>query len=412
MTSPIKPSVIGLGERDLLMGLDWLQSEASRWSTPFVLSNLECENARFDAARIVEFGGQTMAVYAMISPSILTEQMYGELRSAREVLNNCSISNPSDWLRENQKDADIHVVFADLNSNEMDALAPWVDLVVETKIGKMNHHPKAIDSTTVWVGPGSKGKNVLKLNWNWDLSTKGFHDPDVVKSLEQDLDRKQKRLMYLQEEFTGVDVESAQYKRLERQIDFGRQGIAKLESKIELYSQRTISANPIVQEMMALDRSYADWELMTPIIQRAQQDIEELEKSKGTAPYKGSFVGSQACQGCHGSIYEQWSKTAHATAWETLIEQKRSLDMACFSCHSTGGGLEDGPSHPTQITKALQGVGCESCHGAGQDHIQQPSTSSIQRTVPDEICVTCHNGVQDNGEFEPVEYRKRIVHHE
>ena len=172
--------MIGLGERDLLMGLDWLQSEAHRDGRfPFILSNLECENARFDAARIVEFGGQTMAVYAMISPSILTEQMYGRLRICTEVLNNCSISNPSDWLRKNQERCGYSCGLCGFKLNEMDALAPWVDLVVETKIGKMNHHPKAIDSTTVWVGRGSKGKNVIEVELGWDLSTKGFHDPDV-----------------------------------------------------------------------------------------------------------------------------------------------------------------------------------------------------------------------------------------
>lgn len=412
MVSPVKPSAIGLGERDLLMGLDWLKSEETRWSVPFVLSNLECDDTTFQSVRLVQLGSQTMAVYSMISPSILEGQDSGSLRAASEVLNGCRIVQPSDWLREHQVDADIHVVFADLNDNEMDALTPWADLLVETKIGKMNHHPKAIDATTVWVGPGSKGKNMLELSWTWNPTIDGFSDPEATKALEVDLDRKQKRLLYLQEELAGVDVDSAPQKRLQRQIDFANQGIAKIESQISLNASNDASANPLSQKLLPLNRSYEDWVELTPIIERAQKDIETLEQSKDIEAYHGDFVGSKFCQSCHSAIYEQWSKTAHATAWDTLVEKGRALDGACFSCHSTGGGLETGPSHPTQITEALQGVGCESCHGSGQTHIQQPSASNIQRTVPDSTCVTCHNGVQDNGEFEPIEYRKRIVHHE
>lgn len=412
MVSPVKPSVVGLGERDLLMGLDWLKAEEKRWSVPFVLSNLECDEPMFDSVRRVQLESQTMAVYAMISPSIMEEQTYGSLLSASDLLKGCRIVPPSDWLREHQVDADIQVVFADLNDNEMDALTPWADLLVETKIGKMNHHPKAIDSTTVWVGPGSKGKNILELSWTWNPTINGFYDPEATKVLKVDLERKQKRLLYLQEEFASVEVDSASYKRLQRQIDFANQGITKIESQISSQSSTDVSANPISQNLLPLNRSFEDWADLTPIIERAQQDIETLEQSKEIEAYHGEFVGSKSCQGCHSTIYEQWSQTTHASAWNTLVEKGRALDGACFSCHSTGSGLEKGPSHPTQITKALQGVGCESCHGPGQTHIQQPAASNIQRTVPDSTCVTCHNGVQDNGEFEPIEYRKRIVHHE
>ena len=96
-------------------------------------------------------------------------------------------------------------------------------------------------------------------------------------------------------------------------------------------------------------------------------------------------------------------------AWNTLVEQSREMDQSCFSCHSTGGGLPDGPQRASQVGH-LQNVGCESCHGSGQEHVRTLSADSIQKHVPDAVCTTCHNGIQDNGEFEPASYRARILH--
>ena len=93
---------------------------------------------------------------------------------------------------------------------------------------------------------------------------------------------------------------------------------------------------------------------MTPII----HDLSRILKSWKKVRYRTiqrSFVGSQACQGCHASIYEQWSKNSSCDGMGSN-RAKAFVGYGMFSCHSTGGGLEDGPGHPTQITKALQGL--------------------------------------------------------
>ena len=155
------------------------------------------------------------------------------------------------------------------------------------------------------------------------------------------------------------------------------------------------------------------------------------------------YVGSRACKKCHLTQYKSWAKTAMGRALETLKPGKAvaakkkhgldpardySTDEACLKCHVVGFGLDGGYVIPTRenldlpadadaatVTKALKqavkdaesrtGVGCESCHGPGEDYVklfQEIMTSKrkykVQElydaglTKPDETqCVHCHN---------------------
>ena len=64
------------------------------------------------------------------------------------------------------------------------------------------------------------------------------------------------------------------------------------------------------------------------------------------------LVGAEACGACHAAQYADWQTTAHAHAYDTLSEADR-LDPKCNGCHATAP------------RPGLEGVQCESCHGAG-----------------------------------------------
>jgi hypothetical protein len=95
-----------------------------------------------------------------------------------------------------------------------------------------------------------------------------------------------------------------------------------------------------------------------------------------------TFEGIRVCIKCHDRQGDEWKKTSHAMAFESLkpkvkaaAKSKAKLDpdkdytqdKDCLTCHSTGYGQAGGysPSLPSAESKLLQGVGCESCHGAG-----------------------------------------------
>ncbi|NNF04003.1 MAG: hypothetical protein HKN17_06015, partial [Rhodothermales bacterium] len=87
------------------------------------------------------------------------------------------------------------------------------------------------------------------------------------------------------------------------------------------------------------------------------------------------IVGAETCGECHAQEYQVWAETIHSTQFNTMhrSEQAQGIldrmdfrlakrESLCLRCHYTAE--VDGDR-----AQALQGVSCESCHGAGRDWI-------------------------------------------
>jgi hypothetical protein len=145
------------------------------------------------------------------------------------------------------------------------------------------------------------------------------------------------------------------------------------------------------------------------------------------------FVGSAKCKTCHkteaqGEQFPIWEKSAHAGAYATLasdkakeiakekgIEDAQKAD-ACLKCHVTGHGV-DAKFLGTKYA-ATDGVGCESCHGAGGDYYKKSAMVSVAKgevegasiglMTPDEkTCVVCHN--EESPTFDGFDFKKMVA---
>ncbi|MDH3215988.1 MAG: cytochrome c family protein [Candidatus Krumholzibacteria bacterium] len=129
------------------------------------------------------------------------------------------------------------------------------------------------------------------------------------------------------------------------------------------------------------------------------------------------FVGTAKCKTCHkteaqGQQHPIWLKSAHAKAFETLgsdeakaVAKEKGIEDPqkageCLKCHVTGHGV-DAKFLGTKYA-ATDGVGFESCHGAGGDYYKKATmegvisgdieAASVGLVMPDEkTCVGCHN---------------------
>ncbi len=126
-----------------------------------------------------------------------------------------------------------------------------------------------------------------------------------------------------------------------------------------------------------------------------------------------AFVGAEKCKMCHnspakGAQYTKWLETGHSKAYATLTtDQAKKLAAEkgigdpqkageCLKCHVTGHGAP--AAMLTDKYKIEDGVGCESCHGAGGDYwkmtVMKDREMSIAAgmVVPtEETCKGCHN---------------------
>lgn len=126
---------------------------------------------------------------------------------------------------------------------------------------------------------------------------------------------------------------------------------------------------------------------------------------------KATYVGNAKCKMCHMKVFKAWETTQHAKAIESLAGADEKVTAAwaakikaevkgaakeadaCLSCHVVG--LKKGGYPQADATKnaAFEGVGCESCHGAGSLHVaSKPADkkATMAKAPTAETCTGCH----------------------
>ena len=122
------------------------------------------------------------------------------------------------------------------------------------------------------------------------------------------------------------------------------------------------------------------------------------------------WVGTKPCLACHEDTHAWWNGSGHGRAMATLERENAADKVECVKCHAspTVGGIQ-----PTSLDKyrtADGGVGCESCHGPGGDHVKAGGGidnivglgKSCPVCVTEAICTSCHTPKWDKDwELEP-----------
>lgn len=100
------------------------------------------------------------------------------------------------------------------------------------------------------------------------------------------------------------------------------------------------------------------------------------------------------CGFCHPTTHAEWLTTKHHEALESLEAIGQGSNAACLPCHTVGFG-EAGGFVDRKTTDALAGVQCESCHGAGGDHVSDIMDPTLRppasvAMLDAGICGKCH----------------------
>jgi len=128
----------------------------------------------------------------------------------------------------------------------------------------------------------------------------------------------------------------------------------------------------------------------------------ELAKGEAERPLlafpEGRNLGAKACLECHEEQVTAWEKSSHGEAFESL-SRKEQKTLECVSCHATP---EASGAPPKSVDAYTAGVGCESCHGPGEEHVKAPSKENIQglgescpECVIEAVCTSCHDSEWD-----------------
>ena len=114
---------------------------------------------------------------------------------------------------------------------------------------------------------------------------------------------------------------------------------------------------------------------------RKAQKEEAAERSlAATEDTPDHFVGVTVCERCHKAETDQWHTTAHARAWQTLVDDKKDADTDCTPCHVVGyrqpGGFVSGVAVEADDQRAVRELprhGHQARGLPGQDHADHRS---------------------------------------
>lgn len=133
-----------------------------------------------------------------------------------------------------------------------------------------------------------------------------------------------------------------------------------------------------------------------------EQLLEKVVRREGDP-----FSGSASCQSCHAAEHKIWSASRHAQALTTLESDGHGRDPECVICHVVGLDIRTG-FRSREETPELAAVGCESCHGAGEAHVESKGRVKLPAATLDQ-CLTCHTG-DTSPKFNSLTYWKKIQH--
>jgi len=130
---------------------------------------------------------------------------------------------------------------------------------------------------------------------------------------------------------------------------------------------------------------------------------EPLETALGFVGYTSTDSKLVVCGNCHVSAQAQWDSTAHAGAWNTL-QASPGAQAFCEGCHTVsdlGNAVSEPAGHSATGEERYYDVQCESCHGAGLAHVEDPNKNTVplaMMNVGDVLgdagtgCAECHTG--------------------
>lgn len=164
--------------------------------------------------------------------------------------------------------------------------------------------------------------------------------------------------------------------------------------------ESTVPNDPVIEKIVsAYDKDVG--ELNLAWAKANAQDCRKAEKGEA------AFIGTAACKECHEEAFPVFEASKHAHAYETLEQKNKQFHLDCVGCHVTGWQQPGGVCRIDKVSDR-EDVGCESCHGPGSLHAEDPDVGNIRLTADEPLCVSCHDR-ENSPHFEFEKYMAQIL---
>ena len=342
---------IGLGERDLNYGYDYLVDAMQRWGLPFTNANVRFADTGeliLPEFLIVERGGIKFGICSVLDTS---QKIISMAANDREYTVGDPVATVRELVPRLREQCDTLVLLSHLGDRGTESLVKEVQGI---DIAVVGHSFRSYQREKI------VGDSVL-LSAVYDGRVIGRSDIHVAPS-------------------TGL-VMSVQVR------------VVSLED--------TVKDDPTMLE--AVDG----------FLQQVEEErlAQRAAFPRNLGDEHENFLGNNNCKACHTSVYTEWRKTDHARSYTALRAGSMQSEPECLACHTTGYRHHNGFDEEKRTN--LTEVQCEACHGYGTEHRRDGGMNKVAREsctqCHDNSKRPCFEEGKD-AEFDYATYWDKIAH--
>lgn len=409
--SMIGYDAVCVGGRDLIGGVDLLRELAGKTKFSWLSANLVGKDSGkplFAASVRRQVGDINATIIGLTGAASLAPSDNAMLLSWQEAL--------PPLLAEVSKTPDLVILLSNLTAAENQRIAETYDSI-HILIQSASGNGGAISSdpvhNTVIASTRPQGKDVGVMTITWQPSKRwGLPLSEIVAQKRGVLDGV---VWQLSKYRTGADdPEIALRDQPDRLTAYRKLTARELELQEEIKrlamdepGEKTAQENPstYTNRFVTIDSSLPDQREVVAISDRLDRALNQLgqEQAKNQIVTDAGYLGAASCVSCHAKQTVAWKKTKHAAAYTTLVNKDQQFNVNCLPCHVTGIAM-DRASEALSIPESRRGVGCETCHGPGRKHSQDPGAHPMTRMPEASVCRACHAPPHD----ENFDYERNI----
>lgn len=128
------------------------------------------------------------------------------------------------------------------------------------------------------------------------------------------------------------------------------------------------------------------------------------DQASGMLGYYTASTQQTTCGNCHVGTQAQWKKHGHREAYANLLAAVANPPASCYGCHTVSergnrlGPVGNPAGWNARADSAYHDVQCESCHGPGLAHVEEPDNRANWplarldiKGVEAASCAACHS---------------------
>jgi hypothetical protein len=388
---------VAVGPHDVTAGLDFLV-ESQKKGFPWLSANIldEAKKPMFKPFIIVERAGFKIGIIGLSDPTSLMTA-------------NATVADWRNILPEQvvslTKSCDLIILLstlADQDNSEIMRNYPMIHILITANRQKGNLTPRVVNNTLV-TQTYSQGKylGVLTVDWKpsrlWakNLDQENLILADRLNVIDRQIARREK--LKAQDALPSTD----ELQQLKAERDDILKHIARVKEQMTAAKLSKDSFSTFEHSFIALNKELPDDPEIVERMKRINEMIDKGNQSAFTAEAqpiaaeshsKRELAGFPTCTTCHQVQAAFWKTTKHAIAYQVLAGKKQNFNLDCLPCHVTLSSTKakQAGADIINLPPDLQAVGCESCHGPGQNHADNPNKFLARRQVEEKTCLVCH----------------------